>query len=601
MFILDTHLSEKVTKNIHRIENFSGSVFTKENGEFILNKKYKIGTIATKNDHFFLQCEGTKKDFLIEQEHLCGSGEGDFVLAQTIFNPRGKLRVKVVLVLEKSTSETLAVWRNKQWHSVKNNNKYTPIQEIKALKEGDIYLFGNNKNLHLGNSQTATIDEILSLYLFKEEIRLEPYECDPCVSVPIQEGRVDLRDLPFCTIDPIGAKDHDDAIYYDPATKKLYVAIADVSHYVKEGSSLDEAAKLRGFSVYFPNKVFPMLPFILSSDLCSLKPNCVRYAFVCEMTLDLTHFRVTQSSFYEAIIESKNNFSYEMIDEQISLGTLDRSLESLLSLTQKLRAIRLDHGYDFRNVELRLLLDSDENLIGVTQSQSTLSHQLVEECMLLANQESAKKINNFGIFRIHEEPDMKKIDKLLENLASIGIIVKKKKDIHSTIEAIQKEARRFYLEKEVDTLIIQSQQQARYSSQRGDHFGLGFSHYSHFTSPIRRYADLLLHRILKTKVIPQDIESICEQISNKEREIAKMVWDLEARKYARWALDHSTQRYEAILSDLGEKNYATTKLPIEGMKVEITNYQGERLYGTIMVEVLTADPISKQITGKIVR
>ena len=601
MFILDAHLGEKVTKNIHRIENFDPSVFTKENGKLILNKKYKIGTIFTKNDHFFLQCEGTKKDFLIEQEHLIGSDEGDFVLAQTIFNPRGKLRVKVVLVLEKSSNETLAIWRNKQWYSVKNNNKYTPIHEINAPQEGDIYLFGANNTLYLGNAQNAVIDEILSLYLFKEEVRLERYEWDPYPNTPQQDARKNLTHLPFCTIDPIGAKDHDDAIYYDEHTQKLYVAIADVSHYVKEGSSLDEAAKLRGFSVYFPNKVFPMLPFILSSDLCSLKPNCLRYAFVCEITLDLINFEVKESSFYEAVIESKNNFSYEVIDEQISQGTLDQSLKALLLITQKRRAIRLHHGYDFRNVELRLHLDNAENLIGVTESQSTLSHHLVEECMLLANQESAKKINNFGIFRIHEEPDMKKIDKLLENLASIGILVKKKKDIHSTIEAIQKEARRFYLEKEVDTLIIQSQQQARYSSQRGDHFGLGFSHYSHFTSPIRRYADLLLHRILKSKTVPKDIESLCEQISNKEREIAKMVWDLEARKYARWAMGHPNQRYEAILSDLGEKNYATTKLPIEGMKIEITNYQGERLYGTIVVEVVLADPISKQITGKIVR
>ncbi|MDX9743888.1 MAG: ribonuclease R, partial [Arcobacteraceae bacterium] len=452
-----------------------------------------------------------------------------------------------------------------------------------------------------GNLSTPEIDEKIALYLYKEEYRLSPYTLEIVDTHISFTNRVDLTHLDFCTIDPVGAKDHDDAIYYDSENETLYVAIADVSHYVKEGTPLDDEAKKRAFSVYFPNKVLPMLPFILSSDLCSLKPNETRYAYVCKIKLDTKNLAVQKSEFFEAVIESKNNFSYEVIDEKISKNELSKELETLLNLTQDLREKRLHNGYNFRNEEFKLLLNKSEELIGVEANHSTLSHQLVEECMLLANQESAKKLGNIGIFRIHEEPDMKKIDKLIDDLIGIGLAVKKKKDVHSTILSIQKEASRFFLEKEVDKLIIKAQQQAKYSSHISNHFGLGFSHYSHFTSPIRRYADLTLHRILKTKKVPKEIDDICEKISNTEREIAKMVWDLEARKYARWAKENLNTSCKGVIVEIGDITIAELIEPICGLKCELVNYKGERLYNKLEVVLTQVDLISKKIYGKIVR
>lgn len=591
---------EKITKNIQTIKKYDKDALYFENGSYIISKKYKIGHIFVAHGKFYLTSPFELKDILIEKEDLFGADEKDFILAKVIFNPRGKLKVKVVLVIEKSDLKTLVAFQNNHFIGVKNGNKIA-THLISNPKEGDLFLVQNNSYEFFGNIQNPLIDEKISLYLFGNEYRLNPYETQVANSNISLEGRVDLTHLPFCTIDPVGAKDHDDAIYYDDENEILYVAIADVSHYIQEGSPLDEEAKKRGFSVYFPNKVFPMLPFILSSDLCSLKPNQKRYAYVCKIKLEGVAIGVEKSEFFEAVIESKNNFSYEVIDEKIVQKTLPKELEKLLEMTQRFRKQRLLNGYNFRNEEYKLVLNEKEELEKVEANHSTLSHQLVEECMLLANQEAAKKIGNFGIFRIHEEPDMKKIDKLIEDLGLLGLNIKKKKDVHSTIISIQKEANRFFLEKEVDKLIIKAQQQAKYSSHIGDHFGLGFSHYSHFTSPIRRYADLTLHRILKSGKVPKEIDILCEDISNSEREIAKMVWDLEGRKYARWGEKNLNVSCKAIIVDVGDIVTAELIEPICGLKCEIVNYKGERLYNKFAVQLTNVDLISKKIYGKIIQ
>lgn len=600
MFILIETIIEKVTKNIQILYAYDKDAILNENNTYTVNKKYKIGHIAVHNGKFYLSSQFDGRDILIDKEDLLGSNEGDFVLARVIFNPRGKLKVKVVLIVERNTEQVLVIYKEHQFFSVKNGNSLL-IKNKPQCKDGDLYLINSDLYDFFGNINDAKIDEKISLYLHKEEYRLSPYTLENVDKKISFKDRVDLTGLDFCTIDPVGARDHDDAIYYDYENETLYVAIADVSHYVKEGTPLDDEAKKRAFSVYFPAKVLPMLPFVLSSDLCSLKPNETRYAYVCKIELDLKKLEVKRSEFVEAVIESKNNFSYEVIDEKIEKEELSKELAELLVLTQNLREKRLHNGYNFRNEEFKLILDKNEELTDVEANHSTLSHQLVEECMLLANQESAKKMGQVGIFRIHEEPDMKKIDKLIDDLIGIGLHVKKKKDVHSTILSIQKEASRFFLEKEVDQLIIKAQQQAKYSSHISNHFGLGFSHYSHFTSPIRRYADLTLHRILKTRKVPKEIDTICEQISNTEREIAKMVWDLEARKYARWATKNLNKTFTATISDVGDVTYGELIEPMSGLKFEIQNHKGEKLYNKLNVSLTEVDLISKKIYGKILR
>ena len=182
----------------------------------------------------------------------------------------------------------------------------------------------------------------------------------------------------------------------------------------------------------------------------------------------------------------------------------------------------------------------------------------------------------------------------------MGIKAKRKKDIHSTIVSIQQKAKNLELENEVDKLIIEAQQQARYSSIKSGHFGLGFLNYSHFTSPIRRYADLVLHRILKTKQIPQNIDTICEDISNKERQIISMVWDLEGRKYARWAKDNIGTKHKAIIVEVEDEPKGELIEAMAGLRFYIVDYKGEKLYNEILVEIESADIISKDIFARIV-
>ena len=268
-------------------------------------------------------------------------------------------------------------------------------------------------------------------------------------------------------------------------------------------------------------------------------------------------------------------------------------------MTNSFRQSRLKNGYDFANKEFRLNFDENGKLLSQSVEDSTPSHHLVEECMLLANQEAAKKLQLKGIFRVHDQPTNSSIYELIDNVNALGLKVKLKSDIHTTILSIQEKARKKGLETEVDELIIKSQQMAYYSSVKKEHFGLGFENYSHFTSPIRRYADLVLHRILKTTLVPQDIDEICEDISNIERDIARLVWDFEDRVYARWAKENINNEFDAIVLDIGKK-IAKIDDEFKNIKIEIENYSNQTLFSKIRVKIVNSDIITKKIVAKVI-
>jgi len=414
--------------------------------------------------------------------------------------------------------------------------------------------------------------------------------------------RVDLTHLAFCTIDPNSAKDHDDAIYYDVNEKVLYVAIADVSHFVKQGSALDKLAFTKSTSVYLPGKVLPMLPNELSEDMCSLKEGVDRYSYVFKMYLDIKNFAVKKAELFEAVINSHKKFSYGRIDRVLD-GKFDQYSQTekeifdylipLYDVTKSYRAKRLEKGYDFRTSELRLKLKNFE-VVSIEEESSTASHQLVEECMLLANIQASKKVNSVGIFRIHEEPPFKAISRLVDDVNILGVKVKLKSDVHDTITHIQAKAKHSMMSEEIDELIIHAQTQAKYSSRNLGHFGLGFKSYSHFTSPIRRYSDLVLHRILKSKETPANIDEICDHISIQERKVDQLVWDFEDRKYARWAQRNIGLDIKVKITDI-ERSRAICYDKMKGMKVILDNYRGQNLFTRLKVTIKEVDIISKVI------
>ncbi|PRM98163.1 RNB domain-containing ribonuclease [Aliarcobacter cryaerophilus] len=598
-------------KNI--IEDYIKDEIIVKNGEdFEINSKYKIGVLKIEKNFAILEdLVNPIKNIKLELDALNGAFNNDLILAKRVFNPRSKIKAKVIKVLEGKRAEILVYVEDGSFFTLKENIEL-PSKNTKTYTNGDVLIIDNKEFKEIkfiGNLNDAKIDEFISLYIYEELYRdVEKIEIDGFIEDDSkkEEIRVDLRDLPFCTIDPNSAKDHDDAIFFDKENNTLYVAIADVSHFVKEGSKLDILAFKKSSTIYLPSRTLPMLPPLLSENLCSLKENEDRYAYVFKLKLDLKNLKVQNSELLCATIKNHRNFSYGRIDRVLE-NKLDQYNENekrifdyllpLYEITKKFRDDRLKKGYDFRTQENRLKL-KNSLLENIEVEKSTSSHQLVEECMLLANIEASKKVGALGIFRIHEEPNFKAISKLIDDVNILGVKAKLKNNVHETISHIQEESNKLFLRDEIDELVIQSLTQAKYSSRNLGHFGLGFSSYSHFTSPIRRYSDLVIHRILKSKKLPKNIDDICTHISEQERKIDKLVWDFEDRKYARWAKENIDGEIKVKIVDI-ERAKAVCYENMIGLKVTIENYKGQKLFSKHKVKIVSSNLATKLIVAKI--
>ena len=334
-------------------------------------------------------------------------------------------------------------------------------------------------------------------------------------------GRVDLRELPFVTIDGEDAKDFDDAVYCEEGprgTAKLFVAIADVSHYVKPDSALDLEAQNRGNSVYFPGSVVPMLPEVLSNGLCSLKPQVNRLVMVCEMDLSKTG-KVTDYRFYEGVIYSHARMTYtevaEILEEPDSparersrerlrekYAALIPHLETLYEVYGKLsKARQLAGALDFSSQETRIVFGETRKIREIVPVVRNNAHRLIEECMLAANVCTAQFLAESGLpvlYRVHEGPNPDKLENLGMYLKELGLVLTKStkpepKDYQRVLQAIADRPDANLIQ----TMLVRSMLQAVYQPDNIGHFGLGFEAYTHFTSPIRRYPDLLVHRALR--------------------------------------------------------------------------------------------------------
>jgi ribonuclease R len=490
----------------------------------------------------------------------------------------------------------------------------------KIYKEGTLFKVNaltNEVEEILGHISDPKIDEKISLSLFNrfdkfpQDVVKQATEVSLSVKESECEGRVDLRDLDFCTIDPVTAKDFDDAIYLDTKENTLYVAIADVSYYVEYFSPIDKEAIKRGFTTYLPHKSFPMLPRELSENICSLKSGVDRLAFVSKIKLNENNEPIKEE-FFEAVIHSKRRFNYDQIDSFIDgnfanptevESRIFKWLSVLYKITRELKAKRLRVGYDFRSEEIKLTLNSSHLLKETIIETGTPSHSLIEECMLLANQASAKRFSGEGdsIFRIHDAPKEQKIVQLVANLAAIGIFVEPSEEVKDTISDIQKEAKKLDLEAEVDELIIKSLKQASYSAYNIGHFGLGFTHYSHFTSPIRRYSDLILHRLIKAQLrddkkeleyLLRNIEPLSSRVSELEREATKCEWDFRDRKFARWASENINNTFDAeiIEIDIEDTNKGAKAKLLNGARgaiVDLKSYNSN-LFDKITIKITEA-------------
>lgn len=589
-------------------------------GLWKLGSLYRAGRLYMgKDGRGYVEAEfKEQRDLLVEPDHLGDARHGDTVVAKRIIARRGRASGKVLMVIDKAHLFTIAYTHRDESGNfmildIRTNEStyaHMPGMDLKAFKLGTVLKVDVDTDEVLevfGTLDDAKVDEKISLALYEREDAFpeacitEAIEIESEVTKSEHPDRVDLTHLDFCTIDPVTAKDFDDAIYFDLENYTLYVAIADVSHYVPYFTHIDKEAKKRGFTTYFPHKSFPMLPRELSENICSLKPKVDRLAFVSKIVLDRNTLNPISEAFFEAIIHSKHRFNYDQVDEILqdtrqdesketqsnAKQTIDRILKWLLPLqkiTLRLRDERLKNGFDFRSEEIKLTIDADHLLVGTQIETGTPSHSLIEECMLLANQAAAKRFSSehdedqLGIFRIHEPPQLSKIEELLTELASIGLYVEAYEDSPSLIREIQKEAEKMGLASEVDAMLIKSLRQANYAAHNVGHFGLGYKYYSHFTSPIRRYADLILHRMIKAQLgddeqemeyLLRNIEPLCVRVSELERKEVKAEWDFRDRKFARWAQTQIGEVYEAEVLEVGEDAKAQLLADIKGVTVHL--------------------------------
>ncbi|WP_456389269.1 VacB/RNase II family 3'-5' exoribonuclease [Hydrogenimonas sp.] len=588
--LLDTLIKERIVKES---EDEKGTIVR-------LDAKYRAGTLdVLPSGTAFLEMIGVKgKDILIAPEHLHGAKNGDYVIARRLFGKGGRPSGKVVMVVQPAFVYGIGYIKLTESGPKPFHIKTDLPMELETptidLEENTLFQVDNRTSRItqiLGNLKDPAVDEKISLAIFnKQEAFSEAAEREAAawgdrVDAGLYPDRTDLRDLPFCTIDPVDAKDFDDAIFWDQKSSTLYVAIADVSAYVTEDCEIDKEARRRGFSIYLPHKSIPMLPRTLSENICSLKPDTDRLTYVCAMQIDLERLEIKSHRFFEAIIHSKRRYTYEEIDTYLENGFTDAPpvdketlafIFPLKRVADRLREKRLKRGYDFRSTEVRMELDENQNLVSTRIEEATPSHALIEECMLLANKAAAEHYD-YGIFRIHEPPTPERIEKLVDELGKIGIYVEEdENDFHSLVLALQKEARAKGVEPYVDQLIIQTQKQATYSAENVGHFGLGFERYTHFTSPIRRYSDLTLHRLLKAilghnekrrEYILRNIEPLCVKISELEREATRVEWDFMARKYARWAEANREEILHGVVVEAAQIPAATTDSFPVGMRI----------------------------------
>lgn len=390
--------------------------------------------------------------------------------------------------------------------------------------------------------------------------------------------RVDLRDTPLVTIDGEDAKDFDDAVYCEANRNgfRLIVAIADVSHYVRPGTALDDEAHKRATSVYFPGFVVPMLPETLSNGICSLNPKVDRLCFVCDMQID-REGEVTRSKFYEAVMNSHARLTYTQVwnavgdtvtdearDEAVGqIGSLLPNVQRLHQLYQILSKARERRGaIEFESSEVRFVLGPKGEVVQAGMLQRNDAHKLIEECMIAANVEAAKYLIARRVpspFRIHERPPEQKYADLVEFLKEFKLRMPpwgrvEPRDYTALLKKIRERADAALIE----SVLLRSQSLAVYSPDNVGHFGLALEAYTHFTSPIRRYPDLLVHRAIKHALAggkpekyrysPSEMAALTLQCSERERRADEAEREVDERYRAAWMEQHVGGEFEGVIS-----------------------------------------------------
>ena len=531
---------EALRRRLRAMERDGQLVFTRRQC-YALPERLDLlkGKVIGHRDGFgFLRVEGRKDDLYLSSEQMKMCMHGDIVLAQPLGADRkGRREARIVRVLEPRTGQIVGRYFTDAGISfvVPDDSRLSfdilippegvmgarmgfvvvveltqrPTRRTKAVGK-IVEILGDNMGTGMAVDMALRTHEIP--YVWPPEVEAQVASLKEQVPEEAKIGRVDLRDLPLVTIDGEDARDFDDAVFCEKKRGggwRLYVAIADVSYYVRPPTALDKEARNRGTSVYFPSQVIPMLPEVLSNGLCSLNPQVDRLCMVCEMTISSTG-RLTGSKFYEAVMSSHARLTYTKVwhmlqgDQELreQYAPLVKHIEELHNLYKVLDVSRAQRGgISFESEEAKFIFNAERRIERVEQTVRNDAHKLIEECMILANIAAARfveKNNEPSLFRDHDRPTNEAITSFRSVLAELGLELPggQKPEPRDYAELLNSIADRPDHEM-LQTMLLRSMKQAVYDPENRGHFGLALASYAHFTSPIRRYPDLLLHRAIK--------------------------------------------------------------------------------------------------------
>jgi len=601
------------------------------------------GRVTGHPDGFgFLIPDDGSPDLFLHAKQMDSVMHGDRVLASVRgLDAKGRREGAVVEVLERATEQVVGrlVVESGIAFVVPDNKRITqeiliPPDQLHEAKPGQIVVAAIIEHPTKRSRAIGKVVEVLGDHMapgMEIDIAIRshelPFEWPSAVTedadrfgyeVPerAKQDREDLRSLPLVTIDGADAKDFDDAVFCTREDQhwRLLVAIADVSHYVKSGTALDKEATLRGTSVYFPGKVIPMLPEILSNGLCSLNPQVDRLCMLCEIRLD-DEGTVIDFQFKQAVMNSAARLTYEkvaamVVDHNTELraqyAELVPHLDNLYALYHTLNQARLERGtIDFETTETKIIFGEDRKIDAIEPSVRNDAHKIIEECMILANVCAARFLKEHempALHRVHAPPTTEKLEDLRAFLAGVGLSLgggmePEPADYARVLQQVQGRPD-FHL---IQTVLLRSQSQAQYSPDaETGHFGLAHEDYAHFTSPIRRYPDLLVHRGIRHILTGgtaanftyslADMQALGEHCSMAERRADDASRDVTAWLKCEYMQEHVGEVFDGIITSV--TNF--------GLFVELSDIYVE---GLVHVTALTNDyyrydPIRQRLTGE---
>ena len=608
---LESSLEEMTTKGILYYSDKKKRYLLLKNSHLLKGR-----LIINPKGYGFVEIGEGKKDIYINKDNLNNARNNDTVLIELIGDKTEGRIIKIINRDESSFVGTVYFKDNKCY--VKPDKKGNIDIEVspeyqKGLVEGHKVVVKpiNGKKylgaiLHvIGHKNDVGVDIVSFVYehgfspKFNEEVIENLKDIPDNIDKEDISNRLDLRDRTIFTIDGDDTKDIDDAISIKKLENDNYelgVHIADVSHYVKVGSAIDNEAYARGTSVYLVDRVIPMLPHQLSNGICSLNPNVDRLAMSCIMTID-TKGEIISYDIKQSVIRSRIQMTYNKVNDILDKNIIAKEYEPFVEelklmkeLSDILRTKMVKRGYiEFSSAEAKILVDENCHPIEIKLREEGTGENMIENFMVAANETVSSFIfyqNLPGIYRVHDKPDEKRLNSFFDFLTARGYVVKgKKQNITSKdLQYILKQLSNKPDAKILNDMAIRSQAKAVYSEQNIGHFGLGSKCYSHFTSPIRRYPDLILHRLVKDytenysqEIIEkweQDLPEMALHCSVKEQDAQKCERDVDDMKKAEYMEDHIGELFEGVISGVQEFGMFV-ELPntIEGL-VKVENMPG---------------------------